>query len=266
MLLKMQQDMAQQKQDILDMKEDIKNTINNSINEKFNILDQKHAILEKKLEEQSVKINYFEGHIRRKNVVMFGIEEYEKSYHELEDRIIDIVNTYFKLQYNRSHFEAIRRLGKRGEKIRPVVIKFSTVGFKLNVLKNKSCLQGTSYYIKEDYPIEILNKRKELQVQLQEVKASGKIAFIKYDKLIVLSNNKGNHRKQHNKRNLSESPETISPHSDSQKDQQANNNKQPAKKNKSVNMRDFILQKPKIIYTQTNTPQNQSNTSQPNLV
>lgn len=265
MLLKLQQDMAHQKQDMFDMKEDIKSTINNNINEKFNILEQKNAILEKKIEDQGVIISNFERHIRRKNIVMFGVEEYEESYHELEERMIDIVNTCFKLQYNKSHYEEIRRLGKKGEKIRPVVITFSTVGFKVNVLKNKSVLKGTSYYIKEDYPTEVLNKRKELQVQLRKEKEAGNIAFIKYDKLVVLSNNRNKHRQQINKRNLSESPELIRPHSSGQNAQHVNNNKQPAKKNKASNLKDYILQKPKKILTQTDTPQNQTITSQPNL-
>lgn len=266
MLLKMQQDMAQQKQDMLDMKEDIKSTINKNINEKFNILDQKNAILEKKIEDQVAKINGLERHIRRKNLVMFGVEECENSYHELEDMMIDIISTYFKIPCEKSHLEAIRRLGKKGEKIRPVVITFSTVGFKLKVLKNKSGLQETSYYIKEDYPIDVLNKRKELQVQLQKEKASGKIAFIKYDKLIVLSNNNGNHRQQQNKRNLSESPEMIPPHSGGIID--SHDNKKPAKKNKAFNIKDYILQKPKLNYTQTDTLQKQkqaASTSQANL-
>ncbi|KAI8426974.1 hypothetical protein MSG28_014631 [Choristoneura fumiferana] len=258
----MQQDMAQQKQDMIDMKEDIKSTINNNINEKFNILDQKNAILEKKLEEQSAKIKSLERHIRYKNLVIFGVEECEKSYHELEDMLINIVNTYFKLPCDRSHIEAIRRIGQKGEKIRPVVITFSTVGFKLKVLKNKSCLLNTKYYIKEDYPKDVLNKRKELLAQLQKEKEAGNTAFIKYDKLIVLSNNKNNHNQQMNKRNLSESPEIIPPHSGGHKAQ--HDSKQPLKKNKVSNMRDY-LQKPKLTYTQTDTNQNQGNTSQPNL-
>ncbi|KAF9414412.1 hypothetical protein HW555_007666 [Spodoptera exigua] len=51
-------------------------------------------------------------------------------------------------------------------------------------------------YFSEDYPKEVLNKRKELQAQLQKEKEAGKTAFIKYDKLIVLDNNKINNRQQ----------------------------------------------------------------------
>ncbi|CAH2108778.1 unnamed protein product [Euphydryas editha] len=263
MLLKMQKDMARQKQDMLNMKEDIKSTINNNINDKFNILDKKNSILEKKIEEQSTKIKSLERRIRQKNLVIFGVEECEKSYHELEDIIINIIKMYFKLSCDRSQIEAIRRLGKKGGNFRPIVITFSTVGFKLKILKNKSYLRNTSYYIKEDYPKEVLNKRKELQAQLHKEREAGNIAFIKYDKLIVLNKNKSNHNQQMGKKNMSESPEIIPPHSGGHKPQ--HESKKPSKKNKASNMRDYIFQKPKPNYTRTDTTQEQANTSQSNL-
>ncbi|KOB66970.1 Endonuclease-reverse transcriptase [Operophtera brumata] len=47
------------------------------------------------------------------------------------------------------------------------------------IQKNKKKLENTPYYIKEDYPPEILNKRKELQIQLEKEREQGKMAFIK---------------------------------------------------------------------------------------
>lgn len=85
--------LLQQKSEIraemLELKEDLKNTINSNINEKFSSLEQKNEYLEQKLDEQSTKINYFERQIRRKNLVLFGVEEREKSYHELEELIMN---------------------------------------------------------------------------------------------------------------------------------------------------------------------------------
>lgn len=208
MLITMQNDIKQQKQDMEAMKEDIKNAINSNINEKFKYLELKSEQLEKQIEEQSEKIKSLERYNRRRNIVMFGVEEREKSYHELEDIIIDLIQNHFKLKCDKSYFEGVRRLGKKGEKTRPIVISFTTLGFKITILQNKSCLNNTSYYIKEDYPKDILIKRKELQEQLMKEREAGNIAFIKYDKLIITKSNKDISRKQLNKRNLSESPET----------------------------------------------------------
>lgn len=252
----MQQDIKQQKQDILEMKEDIKCTIINSLNEKFNNLELKNELLEKKIEEQTNKINNLDRQFRRKNLILFGVEESEKSYDELERMVINIINTYIKISCDTNNIEAVRRLGKKGEKVRPIVITFNTLGFKLKIQKNKNHLQNTSYYLKEDYPIEILIKRKELQVELQKEKDAGNTAFIKYDKIIILNNKQPPH-KQSSKRNLSESPETL--HPGSQNVQQTS--KQPPKKNKG-NLKNYIIQKPKLILAQTETAQRQTETSQ----
>lgn len=251
----MQQDIKQQKQDMLEMKKDIKDTIINSLSEKFNNLELKNEHLEKKIEEQSNKINNLERQARRKNLILFGVEETEKSYNELEKLVINIINTHIKISCDFNNIEAVRRLGKKGVKVRPIAITFNTLGFKLRIQKNKHNLQCTSYYLKEDYPIEVLNKRKELQIQLQKEKDAGNTAFIKYDKIIVL-NNKTTQQKQSSKRNLSESPETLHPNSQSAQ----HNNKKPSKKNKGV-MTNYILQKPKLILTQTEPAQRQSMTS-----
>lgn len=70
----MQQDIKQQKHDMLEMKEDIKSTIITSLNEKFNNLELKNELLEKKIEDQTNKINNLERQLRRKNLVLFGVE------------------------------------------------------------------------------------------------------------------------------------------------------------------------------------------------
>lgn len=274
----MQHDLKQNKQDMLEMKEDIKNTINNNINEKFTSLELKNELLEKKLDEQSTKIYNLERQCRRKNLVFFGLEEEEKSYHQLEEIIINAINNYLKIPCDRSNIEAVRRLGKRGEKIRPVVVTFSTLGYKIKIQTSKKHgLKNTQYYIKEDYPIDILNKRKELQAQVQKEKEAGNTAFIKYDKLIVLNKsssssyiqerkNGATYRRtetpntsvqaaqnDNNKRNLSESPK--SPNSNIQPRLHVNN--QPSKRYKTTNIKNYMAQTPKIISPQS---KNQSET------
>lgn len=252
----MQLEIRQQKTEMLETKEDIKNTINNNINEKFKLLEIKNEFLEKKIQEQSTSINNLERHIRRKNLVIFGVEEGEKSYHELEEKIIRIINTNFKVQYDSNNFEAIRRIGKKDVKIRPIIISFSTIGLKLRIQKNGKCLRGTQYYIKEDYPLEVLKKRKELQTQLKIEKDQGKTAFIKYDKLIVIDN-KNTSRQYTNKRSLPVSPEM--PNLNNKQNKQTNT--QHSKKNKPTNIKDFILQKPKLTFNHTNDNQEQLKTT-----
>lgn len=251
MLISMQQDIKQQKQDMLEMKQDIKDTIINSLNEKFNSLQLKNELLEGKIEEQLHKINNLERQCRRRNLILFGVEETEKSYDELEKLVLHIINSDIKISCDIYSIEAVRRLGKKGSKVRPIAITFSTLGLKLKIQKHKHNLKNTAYYIKEDYPIEILNKRKELQIQLQKEKDAGNTAFIKYDKIVILSN-KNSQQKQANKRNLSESPDNR--HPDNQNTQHSS--KKQHIKNQG-DMKNYIIQKPKLILAQTEPTQRQ---------
>lgn len=73
-------------------------------------------------------------------------------------------------------------------------------------MKNKPNLpQGIN--IKEDYPKEILDKRKQLQPQVEEEIKKGNIAYIKYDKIIV---KKPKENRDKRKRETSDSPKASS--------------------------------------------------------
>ncbi|XP_041982489.1 uncharacterized protein LOC121735654 [Aricia agestis] len=225
----LQKELIQQKKDMYDIKEDIKNTINNNINEKFTHLENKNLQLENKLAEHSLELHKIDRFLRRKNLVFFGIEEGEKKYHDLEYKIINIISKYFGLRFENC-IEAVRRIGKKGEKTRPVVVTFITLGLKMKILQNQKCLNDSPYYIKQDFSPEVQKKRKDLQPQLQQEREAGNIAFLKYDKLIVLPGKNNNYTQNStNKRLLSESPETNAKTSCSVQ----NNKKQPIKKSKT---------------------------------
>ncbi|KOB76188.1 putative endonuclease-reverse transcriptase [Operophtera brumata] len=85
-----------------------------------------------------------------------------------------------------NELEAVRRMGQWKEnKIRPINFTMTTYGNKILILKNKKKLEQTKLYIKEDFSPEILEVRKTLQEQLQKERNEGKIAYIKYDKIVV---------------------------------------------------------------------------------
>ncbi|GBP90910.1 hypothetical protein EVAR_95574_1 [Eumeta japonica] len=72
------------------------------------------------------------------------------------------------------------------------------------ILKLKKNLQDV-YYITEDFPKEVLEKRKELKSKLIEERAKGNIAHIKFDQLVV---KKGIQINEKRKRDQSTSPAT----------------------------------------------------------
>lgn len=256
MLIKMQEDMREQKAEMLNMKEDIKNNINNNINEKFKSLEVKYSVLEQIQEIHKKAIDNFEREKRKKNLIFFGVEETENNYLELEEKMLNIINNKLNIRCDITGIEYVRRLGKKGEKVRPIVVTLLTMGIKINILKNKKRLEKYPYYIKEDFPLEILKKRKELQKELQKAREEGKQGFIKYDKLIILENRADQQQRTNKKRNLSESPQTSSNYT--VKDKQ--HKKQPTKINKTNNMNNFIIKKSMSLHPEKNSSYEQNST------
>lgn len=149
--------------------------------------------------------------------------------------------------------EIVYRLGKNKDKIRPVVITTTTMSRKLQLLKNKSALGNSGIYIKEDYSPAVLQKRRELQVELQRKRSLGEKVTLRYDKIIAMKSKEqqnnlprkaspskipGEPRETtSSKRFLSESPEDKSNEKTSHIVEQT---KQVLKRNKSQNLSNFL--------------------------
>ncbi|CAG4957729.1 unnamed protein product [Parnassius apollo] len=121
-----------------------------------------------------------ERQLRKKNLVLFGVEEKKDSYFDLVDTVLEIIKEFMKITCEKQEIESVRRIGKIGSKNSP-------------------------YYIMEDYPKKILEKRKHLKEDLAKEIEQGNNAVVRYDKIIILKDKKL--LKQNNKRNLSVSPE-----------------------------------------------------------
>ncbi|CAH2101713.1 unnamed protein product [Euphydryas editha] len=92
------------------------------------------------------------------------------------------------------------RLGKKdGKKTRPILITLTLAWRKKELLRNSKKLPE-NIYITEDYPKDVINIRKELKMKQQAERKKGKIAYIRYDKLIVKDNNTKIPTKENEKR------------------------------------------------------------------
>ncbi|XP_045502740.1 uncharacterized protein LOC123699765 [Colias croceus] len=234
--------------------------INKKIEEKFTILEEKHQTLKGKVEQQEKRIQYMENQARQRNIIFFGIEEGETSYHNLENIMLQFISEKLSLKFDCRNIQEIKRVGKKSDKPRPIIVTFSTLGLKINVLKQKRLLKDTQYYLNVDYPKYILEKRKELQEEANREREKGNKVSIKYDKLVISKSN--------NKRTMMTSPE-----SDPRIQALAGNStKRPMKKNKikqsnppiprSNSVPEAVL-KPSIlsylVNNNVNTTQNQTN-------
>lgn len=187
LIRELRSDIKKDNEDTLkEVEERITKTINENIDNKFENLQLQIDQIKQNSIEQNLRILELEKQIRCRNIIFFGVEEGEKSYEELEQKILSIITTSMKVGCNNGEIELVKRIGKRLEnKVRPIVVTLTTYGKKLYILKKKSYLKALNIYLKEDYPHQVLEKRKELQKQLKEARSEGKIAYLRQDRLVV---------------------------------------------------------------------------------
>lgn len=215
-LHKIQSEMDEQKHVILKSAEKVTEQVTLNINyvleEKFKLLDEKYENLKIKIENQEKRLYFIEKQSRKNNIVLFGLKETETSYSNFESNILNFVKDYFSQELDRRDIKEVKRIGKKGEKSRPIIITFSTLGIKIDIFRQRNMLKDSGYYITEDYPQNILEKRKKLQEQARIEKEKGKIVTIKYDKLVIRERNET--LGKNNKRMLSTSPDVPTPKRD----------------------------------------------------
>lgn len=219
----------------------ITENINSNIDEKFSNMQLQIQDLQQTNQDHEKRLAILEKQIRIRNIIFFGVEEGEKTYNELEQKILNIIKDKMGIPCDRKEIEIARRMGKKIEnKTRPINITLTTFGKKIAILKNKKSLKDESIYVKEDYPENILAKRKSLQDQLQKEISEGKNAVLRYDKIIILNKSNRSHTQQNvekdtnKKRELDMSPQNqydcrapgiIKKYSVAKKNKLSNNNK-----------------------------------------
>lgn len=257
-LRKIQNEIAEQKTTILQSGEKVTEQVTQNINvmleEKFKALEEKHEKLKEKVENQEKRLYYLEKCARQRNVVFFGIEEKETSYLNLERNMIEFIKKYFSIELERGSIQEVRRLGRKGERPRPITVAFSTLGIKIDIFKQKTALNETAYYMKEDYPHYVLEKRKELQEQVKIEREKGNLAIIKYDKIIILDKN--TNTTNNNKRMLSISPENNLPAQTRKETQTNKKNKTGAPYKRSSSLSEGVLKPGMLSFLTTNNPNN----------
>lgn len=186
------------------MTEKVTQNINCILEDKLQLFNEKYENLREKCENQEKRLYFLEKQARKNNIIFFGIKETETSYSNLENIILNFIKEHFSQELDRWNIQEVRRIGKKGERPRPIIVTFSTLGTKINLFKNEIALKNTGFYMTEDFPRNILEKRKELQEQAKIEKEKGNLVKIKYDKLVIIEKNK---TAVNNKRMLSSSPE-----------------------------------------------------------
>lgn len=131
-----------------------------TLEQKLNSIIDRNNTIEEKQEHLERKIKYLERCIKRKNLVIYNIKETEKSNEELVDTILHLLNTILEIKTEYFEIDFARRLGNKGDKIRPILLGLTTQIKKDTIMKNKTKLRHYKediIYIKEDYIKEDFN-------------------------------------------------------------------------------------------------------------
>lgn len=155
-----------------------------TIDDKIRPLQEENQILKTEVEILNKKVNALENITKQNNIIIHGLKENDTSYTQL---IKNVTHLFEKLEVKvgNSDINKIHRIGrKKEEKIRPVLISFTTYSKKIEILKNKKKVPE-KIYITEDFTKATLEKRKELQGELKLEREKGNKVYIKNNKLVV---------------------------------------------------------------------------------
>lgn len=263
MLRKIQSELNEQKLTIVQSAESVTQQVTHNINlkleEKFELMEGKYNNLKEKLENQEKRLYYLEKQSRQRNIVIFGLAETETSYENLVENIINFINKFFSIGLESRDIQETRRIGKKGEKPRPITVTFTTLGTKIKIFKQRKLLKNSDYYMKEDFPHYVLEKRKELLEQMNIEREKGNYATIRYDKLIIrhnIADTPGN-----KKRILPTSPDYNDPARTKQGTQVNKKNKTQTELQRSSSLSEGVL-KPGILGFLTNKNPGKSSNEQ----
>lgn len=113
-------------------------------------------------------------------------EEGEENYQRLEEKLLTFLKEKMNVECTSEGIDYVSRLGRKPGTFSPVLVRFVQLKKKLEILKNRNYLKGMKYNIDEDYSPEIREKRKSLLPDLIKLRAEGKRAVLRQDKLVIL--------------------------------------------------------------------------------
>ena len=139
-------------------------------------LNLKVGILEQRADDQ-------EARSKRNNLLLFGLKRDENESAQASE---NKVKTLIKEKLGMTEeivFDRVHRVG--GKPDAPLIARCTFYKDKINVLKNKGKLNGTGFYIKEDFPTNVRDIRKKLNELVKGNREKGEKVKIVYDHVYI---------------------------------------------------------------------------------
>ena len=150
-------------------------------------ISEKLCDLRKERDTLKDEVCYLQSQSMRNNLVFGNIQEIDSEDTEkvLRQFLVEKMKIAQDL-VNEIRFERVHRMGlKTVRKSRNIVAKFTFFKERELVRKHWKSIQGTEYFVIEQFTKEVVDKRRKLFSKLKDYKKDGKKAWISYDTLYV---------------------------------------------------------------------------------
>ena len=154
------------------------------------LTNDKVAALEKQNEVLKDEVTYLQSQSMRNNLIFAKIEEAPVGVQEnTEQKVRDFLESKMKIAkqiVNDIVFESVHRMAARFQgSSRKIVAKLNLFKEREMVRKQWKHLENTPFYVHEQFPREVVAKRRQLIPTTTEAKRNGKNAWISYDTLYI---------------------------------------------------------------------------------
>jgi hypothetical protein len=201
------------KEVMMDMKSQIVAELTIKMNENSKSVEEAVKSQKDYEKKSNKKFTNLEFELKRKNVIVKGLEEKEENLEQLETMVISLIRDKIGVELSENDIDIVKRLGEASDqKIRPVIIKLHSEKKKIfwwfwvdrpvwsihqkppinissrkipnmkkkkiQIMEKKNVLKGTEIFIDPDLPKEKLErafeKRKQKREKSKEKKEAGK--------------------------------------------------------------------------------------------
>lgn len=172
------------KNEIGNIKADIAN-VNNNLNQQFNEIKLKNTQLDERLSNVENRVEYFDKLLKRKNIIIYGIENNRENAEQLDDLVLNFMKESLKIEFDYSDIDFTSRMRNGNKNNGPIIVGLTTLRKKRHIFYNKKNLKGSRIYISDDLTLKERQKEKELIPQMMNYRKNGKHAVIKRGQLFV---------------------------------------------------------------------------------
>ncbi|CAH0686234.1 unnamed protein product [Spodoptera exigua] len=141
--------------------ENITAVILQKVDEKLKPIIEENQNLRNEVNKLNNKLINLEANTKRKNVIIHGLPEPNEESHEQLTTLVTSTLKEIEVNLEIGEIDRLQRLGKKRDndvKIRPILLATTTLGKKIQILKNKKKMKSGTY-ITHDLPKAVLQAK-----------------------------------------------------------------------------------------------------------